>query len=157
MDEDQEKLGEALDGVIVQHKADQAYDLKLAGASLAEIADELGYSSPAEVSTAIRKRFEWEAREITSLERESALALELLRLDKLQKGLWQSAVYGDPKSVSEVLKIMTLRGKYLGFDQPDADTHQTTVLIVGGDEESYVEKLKQLQVEDSRPVAEDGE
>lgn len=122
----------------------QAYAMKLAGKHLVDIADELGFASASDVSAAIRHRFRLEVRDITSEGRESLTQLELDRLDALQEGLWLSATLGDLRSVQLVLNIITLRAKLLKLDLPDATTGQQTVLIIGGQEQEYIEKLKEL-------------
>lgn len=131
-------------GEIEVHRADQAYSLRKGGKSLSDIAVLQGYSSADAVGTAIRERYSQLARQITSLERQSILAMELERLDDLQDAHWESAQYGDIKSGEFVLKVMAHRMKLLKLDQPDADTSQQTVLIVGKAESSYVEQLKEI-------------
>lgn len=144
MDEDQNshELDKALDGVIVSHRADQAYEMLMAGDSPSEVAKELGYASAKEVGRAIRERMASEAQELSQDARDGILMMELDRLNKLQRAHWESAMYGDVKSTEIVLKIMTLRVKLTGVDQPDAKSGQNTVLIVGGDEKTYIERLK---------------
>lgn len=146
MDEDEvsPELAKAVDGAIVAHRADQAYDMLMSGMSHSEVAAALDYNSSTELGRAVRERMGQEARNITSLERESILAMEMARLDRLQRAHWESALYGDIKSTEIVLKIMALRIKITGIDQPDAQQGQHTVLIVSGDEQSYIEKLKGL-------------
>jgi len=144
MDENEEKLDEALDGVIVKHRADQAYEMLLRGLSLGEIAQEMGYSTPVEVNRAIKERYAVEARDLSAEERQGILALEVARLNKLQSAVWESAMYGEPKAVDSALKIIALRSKLLGLDQPEAQTNQNTVLVVGGAEADYIEQLKRM-------------
>lgn len=134
-------------GEIMQSRADEAYERKMAGQSLTDIAGELGYNSGAEVAQAIRQRMRSEAKFLDEDDRDGILALELARLDKLQFAVWPSAVYGDPKAVDLVLKIMTLRMRVTGVDQPDASAGKHTVLVIGGNEESYVQALKEASDE----------
>ena len=131
-------------GEVVKTRAEQAYDLKRQGKTLQFIADELGYSSVAEVSTAISSRMELEAQYITVEERQSLLQMENDRLDELQAVYYPSALLGDFKSADMVLRIMAMRQKVNKMDALDTDTNQQTVLIIGGKEEDYVKQLKAL-------------
>jgi hypothetical protein len=47
------------------------------------------------------------------------LQLELDRLNKLQAGLWPSALQGDTDAIRTALKLMERRAKYMGLDEPD--------------------------------------
>lgn len=144
MDEDQssQELDRVLDGVVVESKAEQAYLMIRAGDSPSNVARELGYASSKEVGRAVRERMASEAQGLSSEERDGILMMELDRLNALQRAHWDSAMFGDPKSTDIVLKIITLRAKLTGVDQPDAQSGQNTVLIVGGNEETYIERLK---------------
>jgi hypothetical protein len=144
MEDESKEVEAALDGVIVQHRADQAYEMRLAGKSPSEIANALGYENPQSVGRAILERFKHEATFLEDDERLGILNTELARLDKLQSALWDSALYGDVKSVDTVLKIIAMRMKITGVDQPDTTRGQNTVLVVGGNEQSYIETLKQM-------------
>ncbi len=132
----------------LEHRADRAWHLRKQGKSLSDIAVLEGFSSPAEVHRAIARRMESQAQAITSLERQTILAMELELLGDLQAAHIESALYGDIKSGEFILKIMAQRMKYLQLDQPDADTSQQTVLVVGQKESDYVTKLQSL-VEDA--------
>ena len=136
--------GKDLESPAESERVRQAYQMKLAGKSLSEIADELRYSSIGDVVQAIRWRLDVDVSSMTSEERQSILALEIARLDALQEGLWLSATLGDPRSVAMVLQIIAMRSKLLRLDVPDAVTGQQTVLVIGGQEKDYVEQLKEL-------------
>jgi hypothetical protein len=120
-----------------------AYHLKLAGLPLAEIAEKTGFPSANAVASAIKRRILAEARGDGS-DRESVRQLELARLDYVQSRIWPQVDHGDLKAVETFLKISALRARYEGFEQVDASANQNTVLIIGGKEEEYVNKLKEL-------------
>lgn len=43
-------------------------------------------------------------------------ALEILRLDSLQAGLWDKAMLGDARAASAILRIIQQRVRLLGLD-----------------------------------------
>lgn len=135
---------EMTEGTIVRSRAEAAIELRQAGKSNAEIAKLLGFNQPSDVQKAINKQMEREAAHLTTEDRESILSLMLGRLDKMHEALWPSALYGDPKAVDAVLKIMDRYMKWTGVDQPDSSTGQNNVLVIAGDTDRYVERLKQL-------------
>jgi transcriptional regulator len=120
---------EPLDGTLTQSKPWHAYQLKMAGLSLNEIADRLNYTSGAAVAKAIKDEMIRDARDIA-------------RLNYMQSKVWLGVEAGDPKSIDAALKIIALRTRLTGLDQVDATAGQQTVLVVGGSEGEFVEKLK---------------
>ena len=59
-----------------------------------------------------------DGREADALEEDRAL--ELLRLDALQVGLWDRAAARDVKAVNAVLRIFEQRARLLGSDKPES-------------------------------------
>lgn len=133
---------EAIDGELVKTRAMEAYEKKIAGWSLSEIAEDMGFSSVNDVSQAISRQVTHEVQFLEESDRETILGLELARLDALWKALYPSATYGDPRAVLACLQISDRRMKWSGTDMPDMAKGQHTVLVVGGDESNYLEKLK---------------
>lgn len=125
-------------------RAEQAYEMKLEGMPLREIADALGYASAHEVTTAIAAQMKIDAKFLTETGRTGILQMEMDRLDRLQAKVWPAAMMGDPRSVEAVLKVMDRRIKITGIDAIDTSTQQHTVLVVGGNEQDYIAKLKEL-------------
>jgi hypothetical protein len=138
---------EPLVGVITKSKAWHAYMLKMAGLSLVEVADRLGYTNGAAVAKAIRDEVISAAKDTVPEDRETLLDLEVARLDYAQAKIWMGVEAGDPKSVDSLLKIIALRTKLRGLDTVDATVGQQTVLVIGGQTEEYIAKLKAI-VED---------
>ncbi len=95
-----------------RHK--QALQLRIAGATLSQIADKLGYASTGAAANAIRQQLD----KIPRAHAEEYLALELQRLDQLQTVA--SAKLGDTEqslgAIHAILKIMERRAKLLGLD-----------------------------------------
>ncbi len=95
----------------------QAVQLRLAGVDFETIADRLGYSSRGAAYTDITRALEGSLAEL----KHGADVLrheELLRLNRLQAGLWSAALAGDTKSAETVLKIIDRRCRLLGLDAP---------------------------------------
>jgi len=135
---------QALEGVVVQSRAEAAYELKLSGSTLQEIADKLGYASRDEAARAMANLMQSQASFLTTEERTALLRMENDRLDRLLSKVWPSAMTGDPRSVEAALKITDRRIKINHLDAIDTNTQQHTVLVIGGAEEDYVRKLKEL-------------
>lgn len=133
---------EAIDGEVVKSRAQEAYERKLEGESLAEIAEEMGYANGTVVSNLISERLKFEAQFVEESEQRTVRSLELARLDRQRKALWQSAMYGDIRANLALLQIADRYMKWSGADIPDVTSGQHTVLVVGGDEQNYLEKLK---------------
>lgn len=89
-------------------------DLRRAGATYQEIADELGYKNRGTAYKALRRALGRTLQDSADNLRE----LEAARLDQLQLGSWKAAMRGDPKAVANVLRVMERRAKLLGLDAP---------------------------------------
>lgn len=135
---------EPLEGTLVRSKHWHAYQLKMAGLSLPEIADRLGYHSTSAVAKGIKDEIISAAKDIPEEDRDTILALEVDRLNFAQARIWPQVEYGDPKAIDILLKIINLRARLRGLDlvDPTAGTH--TVLVIGGQEQEYIAKLKQI-------------
>lgn len=135
---------EPLEGTLARPKAWHAYQLKLAGLSLSEIAARLNYTSGGAVAKAIKDEMLSAAKDIEPEDRETLLDLEVERLDYAQSKIWMAVEAGDPKAIELLLKIISLRTKLRGLDTFDASAGIQTVLVVGGQESDYIAKLKEL-------------
>lgn len=95
----------------------QAIALKLAGAEWQQIADTLGYADRGAACKDVTRALETyvaEGRAGAEVLRET----ELLRLDRIQRGLWPQAVAGDTRAADTVLKVIDRRMRLLGLDVP---------------------------------------
>jgi hypothetical protein len=110
-------------------KAKQALELRRAGWSYDDIAEEVGYANRSVAYKAVK-------RAIAAITRESAtelLELELTRLDDMFSGLYEAARAGDNFSVDRALKIMEQRAKLLGlYDRKTDDTTAEARAAIAG-------------------------
>src|SRR5215207_1245228 len=93
-------------------KRRKAVELRLAGVTYEQIAEQLGYASASGAFYAAKEGMEAAFQEPVGEVRQ----LELDRLDALLLGLWPKARRGDVAAVDRVLKLMVLRARYLGLD-----------------------------------------
>ena len=103
-------------------------NLRLAGATWAEIAQAMGYAGPSSAYYTYQKA----AERMIRPKLEEYRDLELDRLDRLQRGLWAKAVGGDPRAVDSVLRIIDKRAKLLGLDAPQNINLQAEVTTYDG-------------------------
>jgi hypothetical protein len=144
--------------------------LRIAGASFAAIATELGYAdrkgAERAVIAGLRAYFREPANDL--------LPLELDRLDRLQLAIWQQAMDGNVQAVLAVLRIMERRARYAGLDAPvnvnaKIASHQQldvnlNALVIPADLDSptYLAVLRAIrgegptQMEGSSSIVEDG-
>lgn len=134
-------------GEVVASRVEEAYRLRLQGKTFTKIADELGYTSGLEVAQAIRSRMKSEATRLTIEDRESLLQMEMDRLNALRTAHWEAAMLGDDKSTEICLKITDRMIKVGQLDAMDTKINQAAVLVISGNEQDYVNKLKELSNE----------
>jgi hypothetical protein len=113
----------------------------MAGHTLGEIGEILGtdYDS---VRQMLSQLYGFEAAYIDDQERKTALATEVMRLDKLQTAFWSSAMMGDVGSGRMVLDCIKERSKLTGLEQADPVVNKNLVLVMGDKEEDYIAALK---------------
>ena len=95
---------------LAKARAVRAVELAAAGKTYAAIADVLGYADRGTVHRIVRKELEARSAESVDLLR----AVEVARLDALQRGLWDAAMAGDPASCAAVVRIIDQRVRLLG-------------------------------------------
>jgi transcriptional regulator with XRE-family HTH domain len=95
--------------VETQQKRNKALELRMAGKSQAEIAEELGVSS-----SSVSRYITHAVAAITRENAEEYLQLELSRLDALWAGIWNDATHGDTWKIDRALAIMDQRAKLTG-------------------------------------------
>lgn len=99
--------------VAAAEKRREALRLRITGASFTEIAEALGYGHKGTACAIVREALAELGRE----EAEELRALELYRLDELQRAVWDAALSGNLPAVDRVLKIMERRAKLCGLDE----------------------------------------
>jgi hypothetical protein len=105
-----------------RERATQAVQLRLAGLTFQEIADQLEYASRATAYKATIRALDQAAREPVERLRE----IENARLDAMQAGAWTKALAGDNAAIKTVLLIMERRARLNGLD---LQVPETTVNI----------------------------
>lgn len=121
-------------------QANAAYRMRMSGASLFAIAEQLSITEDM-----ARRHISDVTNEVARLvdmgAKQNILTMELTRLDQMQLGQWPAAEGGDPKAVETVLKIMQHRAKLLGLDSAMVDNSKQTV-VIAGDTDSYLAAIK---------------
>lgn len=125
-----------------ESKQEMAYNMKRRGMSLSEIAEELRCDTSLVVNM-LKARYAYEARYLDDDERDGLLAMENARLDFYLSKLWPSVEYGDLKAIAEARKITEVRVKINNIDKLSS-TNSTQVLVIGGEQANYLQKLKEL-------------
>ncbi len=94
----------------------KAMELRLAGATYAQIAQALGISQAGAHKAVMRalKRLNEKLNE----QAEQVRRLELERLDRMLLALWPQAQKGNHGAVDRILRIMERRARLLGLDAP---------------------------------------
>lgn len=96
----------------VNEKQARAMELRKAGCSFQEIADELGYASPSGAYEAVKAALDRTLREPA----EALRTIELERLDTMWTAVWENALAGDLDSIATALRIAERRARLLGLD-----------------------------------------
>lgn len=106
-------------------KQARALNLRKAGYTFEQIAEDIGYASPSGASKAVyaalKKTIQEPADELRKI--------ELERLDVMLKSLWPFVLKGSPRHVEIALKIMDRRTAFLGLDAPTQVEDHRTVTI----------------------------
>ncbi len=134
---------------LVLTRAEKAYLYKREGRSLGEIARICGYASAQSAGVAIKSLLKSEAAMFTADERAMMIQLEASRLDDIQRAMWQSAMYGDPKAAAVALKAITERIKLHQLNAMDVQNNQNTVLVISGQDAEYADRLRAIVDGDS--------
>ena len=141
------KIKKANAVALVQEKenllARKAYELRQQGESWWAIAEKLKITerqAGALVSDAISAA----ADLVNEGAKQSLLAMEVERLDTLQRAVWQDAIGGDIKAVETALRIIQARAKVLGLDNMPVNTVTNNTIVVAGTPEEYVSALRKV-------------
>ena len=103
--------------IAVRQRGQQAISLRMAGATVKQIADQLGYASEAGAYKAIMRELEQTAQDMSE-STEAVRQLELKRLDQMQFPIWPSVIAGDQGAIGTALRIQERRASLLGLDAP---------------------------------------
>lgn len=127
---------------VVDSRAVAAYKLRLEGKPLYDIADALDMTE-SQVELAINNRMKTERTLISSKEREGIISLQDARYEAIIAAHWANMLAADDKSTALVLKAMHQKEQLLQLASLDPETSQSTVLVIGGQEASYIKALKE--------------
>ena len=92
----------------------QALELRKAGCTYQQIAEQLGYANAKGAHKAVASALKATLREPADALRE----LELARLDTMLLALWRKVQAGDEHAIDRALKISERRARLLGLDAP---------------------------------------
>lgn len=103
------------DKLKAHERAVQAFELRKNGASLRQIAEQLGYADPSGAHKAIMTLLKRERVEAV----EDYRKVELARLDAMLLAIASQVRSGHLGAIDRALKIMERRAKLLGLDAPE--------------------------------------
>lgn len=109
--------------VEVTDKERQALELRKAGATLDQIAKQLGYADPSGVHRAITRALEKIPVQAVADYR----AIQNERLERLLLAVWQISLAGDLKAVDRALRILDQQARLLGLNVPAKSEVDVTV------------------------------
>lgn len=98
-------------------RRNKAIQLRLAGAEWEQIATSLGYAGRAAACKDVTRALQASMAE-QQVSADVLRETELLRLDRLQRGLWPAAAAGDTRSADTVLRIIDKRIQLRGLNVP---------------------------------------
>ena len=126
----------------VGEKTRRAMALKLAGASYAAIAEQLGYNDASAARKAVMRGMKSSLQENASELRN----IHYARLEHMLMLLWSDVVRKDLPSMSAALAIMDRMDKLFGLSAAqsiDINTTKNTVFVAEGDKEAYIKALQE--------------
>ena len=103
--------------IAVRLKGQQAIKLRMAGATITQIADQLGYANESGAYKAIMRELEQTAQDMGE-STEAVRQLELKRLDQMQFPIWNQVLAGDQGAITTALRIQERRASLMGLDAP---------------------------------------
>lgn len=101
--------------IAAARKESEAVQLRLAGASLAQIAARVGYADPSGAHRAITRALR---AMLPEQERADARRLEIAKLDRLEMAAWPHALGGDDRAAATILRCIGMRAKLQGLEAP---------------------------------------
>ena len=119
--------------IAVRQKNQSAIRLRMAGATISQIADQLGYASPAGAYKAIMRELSETAQDMSE-STEAVRQLELKRLDQMLFPIWNQVISGDQGAISTALRIQERRASLLGLDAPKQIEARVRVDVISWNE-----------------------
>jgi exonuclease VII large subunit len=103
--------------IAARMRGQQAIKLRMAGATLDDIAKELEFKSAASAYKSVMRELKATAQDMGE-GIEAVRQLELNRLDQMQLPLWPQVLDGDIAATTTALRIQERRASLLGLDAP---------------------------------------
>ena len=103
--------------IAVRQRGQQAIKLRMAGATITQIASQLGYANESGAYKAIMRELEQTAQDMGE-STEAVRQLELKRLDQMQFPIWNQVLSGDQGAITTTLRIQERRASLMGLDAP---------------------------------------
>ena len=98
-------------------RSQQAIQLRMAGATLEDIAKHLGFKTAAGAYKSVMRELQATAQD-NNEGTEGVRQLELGRLDAMQRPIWQAVLEGNLQATTTALRIQERRASLLGLDAP---------------------------------------
>lgn len=127
----------------IQQKERQrrALELRKAGATYQQIADQLGYANAQGAGNAVRRALQDTIREPT----EDFRSLQMERLNHMLLVLSPGVQGGDGRSIQLSLQVMDAMNRLAGAEQmAPLEINHSHVLKIEGDSESYIRRLQMM-------------
>ena len=135
-----------------KEKQKRAMALKLAGASYAQIADNLGYADSSGAYKAV-------SRGMKNALQESAGDLRKIHYGRLEHMLmlvWPAVNQGDSRAVNSALQVMDRMERLYGLNQAQkvdiTAGARETIIVADGEKEAYIKALKEAIEEDGHEI-----
>ena len=135
-----------------KEKQKRAMALKLAGASYAQIADNLGYADSSGAYKAV-------SRGMKNALQESAGDLRKIHYGRLEHMLmlvWPAVNQGDSRAVNSALQVMDRMERLYGLNAAErvdiTAGARETIIVADGEKEAYIKALKEAIEEDGHEI-----
>jgi|TARA_R110002020_G_scaffold98571_8_gene234495 hypothetical protein len=103
--------------VAARQRGQEAIRLRMAGATIAQIADQLGFANESGAYKSIVRELERTAKDMGE-STEAVRQLSLKRLDQMLFTVWSDVLTGDGSAISTALRIEERRSSLMGLDAP---------------------------------------
>ena len=103
--------------IAARQRGQEAIKLRMAGATIADIANQLGFSNESGAYKAIIRELERTAKDMGE-STEAVRQVVLKRLDQMLLTVWSDVLNGDNAAVQTALRIEERRASLLGLDAP---------------------------------------
>ena len=119
-------------------RSNRALELRMAGATWQQVADQMGYKQKSSAQQAVRRAIERETERVADV-RESYRTMQLLRIERSIRAIWPQVLQGDLFAIDRELKLMERQAKLLGLDAP------TTITITDDTKSELTQLITDLE------------